>query len=223
MAHAAHLEVLTKNPKKWNEFRSNLNVTVPDLSDTYLGDLDLTGCDLSCAILSRTTIDKTILTRTNFRNAIFDYGVINYCEINQTNFQEARFQFARISQNNCNQPSNFTGTKFIQSHVLNCDFSFSCFFRSTIERCFLDALNLNVCDCRYSSFKETSISNSSMVLTNCLACDFEVKEIKNTDLSRINLTGASTLLNLDLKSHGFEGFTIEKPIEEPTQLTLPLI
>lgn len=222
MAHAAHLEVLTKAPEKWNEFRSELNIGVPDFSNTNLSNLDLTECDLSSAIFSRTTFDKVKLKRTNFQNAIFDYGIIQFSEFDQVNFREAKFQFARLSQNRSKGPSNFSGTTFINSRFFNCDFSFSCFFRSIIEGCSLEFVNLSVCDCRYSSFTGSSIRNSSLVLTNCLASDFEIREIEKTDLSRINLTGASTLLNLDLESHGFVGSTIKRKIEEPNQLVLPL-
>jgi uncharacterized protein YjbI with pentapeptide repeats len=223
MAHAAHLEVLTKAPEKWNEFRSKMKIEVPDLSNANLSNLNLTDCDLSFGLFSRSILDKVKLKRTNFQKAIFDYGVIKYSELDQTNFREANFQFAKLSENTSKGPSDFSGTVFSRSSFFNCDLSFCCFFRSVIESCSLDLVNLNVCDCRYSSFKDSSIRNSSLVLTNCLASDFEIRDIEKTDLSRINLTGASTLLNLDLHAHGFVGSTLKKIIDEPDQLTLPLL
>lgn len=177
------IELISKSPKKWNQWRANNKGIYPNLDGIELHDLDLRGIDFS---------------GISFGNAI-----INHCNLQSASLVSARLKEANLRNN------NFSSARMIAADLTDADLSDSVIRNANIlttivrgalfEGVDFTGQDMQALDLRDASLKGADLSNQYLARSDLSGANLDHCKLINSDLSDANLQNTS-LANVDLSS-----------------------
>ena len=141
MANPAHLAILKKGVKSWNEWRGNNPTVRPDLNGADLSGADLSMADLSGADLSMANLDFVVevvpagfrsklvyLSGANLSFAHLSGANLSFAKLIRASFKGATLNGVNLSETVVN------GANFIGADLFNTNFAGAVLYGSNLEK-----------------------------------------------------------------------------------------
>jgi uncharacterized protein YjbI with pentapeptide repeats len=182
VANAAHLKLITRGARRWNQWRKMHLSEVMDLSGADLHGLDLSGINFI----------GVNLTGANLYNASLKGALLRFANLISSDCRGADFSEADLNSA-CLRHVNLSRAQLFKTDLCRADLREANLSHAWGEQSFwietnLAGANLELANFNQAIFTEANLQNASLIKTNLSKADLSFINFKMANLSGANLS-----------------------------------
>ena len=175
MANKEHLQTLKQGVNTWNDWRQENPHLTPDISKSYLAEMNLEGANLSGADLSFTNLSRANLRESDLRGANLQRVMLFEGDLSGADLTGANLQDSRLLR------VNYAGTKFQKSTQLG---------NANLRDALMTDSDLSATVLCGSDLRRADLSNSNLEFANLSHADLSEARLWHANLRRAYLNDA---------------------------------
>jgi uncharacterized protein YjbI with pentapeptide repeats len=182
VANAAHLKLITRGARRWNQWRKRHLSEGIDLSGADLHGLDLSGINFNGVNLTDANLNNASLKGALLRFANLISSDCRGADLSEADFNSACLRHANLSR------AQLSKTDLCRADLREADLSYAWGEQSFWIEANLAGANLESAHFNQSILTEANLQNASLIKTNLSKADLSFINLKMANLSGANLS-----------------------------------
>lgn len=174
MVNSEHLSILRRGVERWNQWRGERPDISPDLSQSTLKGMNLSGAnlrfaDLNCAVFQETPLDLAdlcganlgyaILSQATLNKACLSFADLNFTDLNRAILSQANLSFTNLSGADLSQTDlsfvDLSGARLSHANLSGADLSFA-----DLSNALLNGANLTLVQALTTNFSQSTLTGA---------------------------------------------------------------